>query len=125
MNLAADGPHPFGQIPPEKQLAIDAQLDFVVAAGEKLDRLRARDVEKSAPARAEVLAGQAGLLVEESQIDFVRARIHRRAAECQLRENRTDQSGLGRQPFDDRRQKQTRAPRSPRRWRCRWSGAMS
>ena len=41
-DLAPDGPHAFGQTAPEKQLSIDAKLDFVVAAGEELNRLCAR-----------------------------------------------------------------------------------
>ena len=57
-NLAPDGPHAFGQVAPEQQLSVDAQLDLVVAAGEELDRLRARDEEIAPPSRAEVLAGQ-------------------------------------------------------------------
>ena len=94
-NLAANGPHAFGQTAPEKQLSIDAQLDLVVAAGEKLDRLRLRNEEIASPPDAEILAGKSGLLVEEPQIDFVRSRIRRCAAECQLRENRADRVRSG------------------------------
>ena len=57
-NLAPDGPHAFGQISPEKQLSIDAQLDFVVAAGKELNRLCARYEEIASPPGAEVLAGK-------------------------------------------------------------------
>ena len=57
-NLAPNGPHAFSQIAPEKQLSIDAKLDFVVAAGEELDRLCARYEEIASPPDAEVLAGK-------------------------------------------------------------------
>ena len=115
----ADGPHPFAQAPREKQLAIDAQLDLVVAAGKELDRLRLGHVEKSTPARAEILAGQAGCSSRNPRLISDVARIDRHAAETRLREDRAGQPGRGRKPFDNRRERRHERRQSRRRWQCR------
>src|SRR5688572_1531923 len=86
-------PHALAQIACHEKLSIDAQLDLVVAPGEKFDRLRLTYVEKSAPPRAEVLTRQVWTGVEKGEIDLRRWRLDRGARERRLRVEGPNQSG--------------------------------
>lgn len=97
--------HAFALIAPQEDLAIDAQLDLIVASRKKLNSLRFGHEEESLPPRADLRARQLGLVVEKSQVDGGGSRLDRRTTESGQGVERPGEAGLRRHPRNDRRKR--------------------